>query len=275
MPDSVCHASPLDLRPHIPNHAEYFARWASQSACVLEQLRCETDYYYGSSPEETLDYFPARHANAPLFIFIPGIAWWNCQKNNFAFLAPNFLNAGISLAIINHRPQHSSEQADYPEVIRQLLRACVWLWHNAPDLGADPNRMFIGGHASGATFAAMLLAAHWPSHLRGLPDRLLRGGLCLSGLYDLAAPNKLNDLQATQHVSPAHYFPLHPIPLITVVGGQENQLFQEQNILLKHYWPHCSTHTLNIPDRNHLSLVETLTDHLSPVFLAAQKLILT
>ncbi len=277
MPASTDHHRPFDLRAELPDHAAQFARWSEASRAVREQLRCEADYYYGSAPTETLDFFPASHANAPLFIFIPGMAWWDCDKSDFAFIAPPFIEAGISLAVLNHGP---AAHSDYAEIIRQMLRACVWLWHNAPDLGADPARMFIGGHAAGAHLAAILLAAQWSAHAPGLPDHLLRGGVCISGLYDLAAIAPVNiagwphDTAAARHVSPTNYLPPRAQTLITAVGSQENEEFQRQNCLLGQTWPHCATRHLRIADHHHLSLLATLGEGSSELFQAARRLIL-
>lgn len=59
-----------------------------------QERHCETDYYYGASPAETLDFFPARKPGAPLLVFIHGGWWRSLDKQDFSFIAPAFVDAG-------------------------------------------------------------------------------------------------------------------------------------------------------------------------------------
>lgn len=267
-----------NVRTAVPDHAEYLQRWAQRSLETLAQFRCEQDYCYGSSANETLDIFPASHADAPLLAFIPGAAWQPCDKRDFAFLAPAFVDAGVSLALLNHDPAAHASQA---EIVQQMLRAVVWLWHNAPDLGIDPQRIYIGGHGAGAHQAAMLIAAQWPSYGSGLPATLLRGALCISGLYDLATPTRapcLRDMlrldeAAARQLSPVNYQPQHRLPLVTAVGELESAEFQRQNLLLAQAWPHCPVRNVLMPGHHHFSIIDALAERNSALCQAALKLI--
>jgi len=270
-----------NVRAALPDYAEYIQRWTAQAQAARDSLRCEPDYYYGPGGQETLDIFPARQANAPLLIFIDGGDWSSApgdEKRDFAFLAPAFFDAGISLALVKHA---SPRDVGLPEVVRQLLRAVVWSWHNACDLGVDPQRLFVGGHAAGAHLAAMLLAAQWSAYSRDLPDHLLRGGVCLSGLYDLVPPARAPFLRdalqldeaAARHLSPVNYLPQRSVPLVTAVGGRESREYRRQNQLLAHAWAHCPVHDVAMPEHHHLSIVEALADRNSALFQATQQLI--
>lgn len=265
----------------LPDYAEHMQRWAAQAQAARDSLRCETDYSYGPGDHETLDIFPARSANTPLLIFIDG-GDWSCspgaEKRDLAFLAPAFVDAGISLALVKHAPP---QDAGLAEVARQLLRAVVWAWHNASDLGADPQRIFVGGHAAGAHLAAMLLATQWSAYSRDLPDHLLRGGVCLSGLYDLVPPARAPFLRdtlqlddaAARHLSPVSYLPRCSLPLVTAVGGRESSEYRRQNRLLAQAWAHCPVHDVAMPEHHHLSIVEALADRNSALFHATRQLI--
>jgi arylformamidase len=270
-----------NVRATLPDHAEYLQRWAGQSRAARDSLRCEADYYYGVGGQETLDIFPANHASAPLLMLIQSDDWSSSPragKCDLAFLAPTFVEAGISLALVSHS---SPQDIGLTEVVRQLLRATVWIWHNACDLGVDPQRIFVGGHAAGAHLAAMLLAAQWSAYSRDLPDTLVSGGVCLSGVYDLVplvrAPFLRDALQldeaAARHLSPVSYLPRRSVPLVTAVGGRESSEYRRQNQLLAQAWAHCPITDVAMPEHHHLSIVEALGDKNSILFQATQKLI--
>ena len=66
-----------------------------------------------------------------------------------------------------------------------VLRASRWLWLHAEDYGMDQDRLYVSGHSAGGHLTAMLMAAQWPTFDRRLPKDLWKGGLALSGVYDL------------------------------------------------------------------------------------------
>jgi len=267
-----------NVRSTLSEHAGYMQRWAVQSQSARNNLRCEANYRYGSGDRETVDIFPARHANAPLLILIQSGDWHTRETRDLAFLAPAFVDTGIALALVHHA---SPRDTSLIEIVRQLLRAIVWIWHNAHDLGVDPQRMSVGGHAVGAHLAAMLLATQWPAYACDLPDRLLHGGVCISGLYDLIpvarAPFLRDALQldeaAAHHLSPINYRPPHSLPLVTAVGSQESREHQRQNRLLAQVWTHCPVRDVAMPGHHHLSILDALGDSNSALFAATQQLI--
>ena len=262
-----------NARAAVPDHPDYLLRWERRSAATRKQLRCELNHYYGNSKAETLDIFPAPQPGAPLFIFIHGGYWRALDKRDFSFLAPAYVDAGVTLAVVNYAlaPEHRVDT-----MVRQLLRACAWLWRNAPNFGVDPGRVHVGGHSAGGHLAAMMLAAEWPAYAHDLPGNLLRGGVCISGLYDLTplarAPflrDSLNlDDRDARRVSPASYRPARAVPLVTAVGGLESAEFHRQNRLIADTWPHCPVRNVAMPGYHHFSIVEALGDPRSALFQA-------
>src|SRR5881394_1895931 len=140
------------------------------------------DLRYGDAPGETIDLFPARKGDGSCLMFIHGGYWRSLDKKDFSFLAPALVGAGISLAVVNYDlcPKVSIE-----EIVRQMLRASRWLWLHAEDYGMDQDRLYVSGHSAGGHLAAMLMCAQWPAFDSQLPKDLWKGGLAISGIYDL------------------------------------------------------------------------------------------
>ena len=172
-----------NARAAIPEHPRIFARWAEQGAMARRLRACLIDLPYGETPAERLDYFPTRQDAAPLLVFIHGGYWRSLDKSDFAWLAPPFVQHGVALALPNYglAPQTTIE-----DMVRQQLRALAWLYRNGDRLGFDPERIVVAGHSAGAHLAVMMMAAVWPAYEADLPRSLVKGGLALSGIYDLA-----------------------------------------------------------------------------------------
>ncbi len=266
-----------NARAAIPEHPQIFARWAAQSAAARTCLGWEADCRFGPAPEETLDLFPARNAGAPLLVFIHGGWWRSLDKSDFSFLAPAFVDAGISFAAVNYT---LAPRASIEEIVRQMLRACAWCWRNAAAFGADPGRICVAGHSAGAHLGAMMLAADWPAYAPDLPPELLRGGLAISGLYDLEpvarTPFLKSDLRLdaarARRVSPVRYRPARPVPLHTAVGERESGEFHRQTQLVREAWRHCRGEHLTLTGRNHLTVLDPLADPRSALSGVARRM---
>lgn len=267
-----------NARAAIPDHPEIFDRWRNASRAARDQLRYEPDYYFGPSPAESLDLFPAAAPNAPLLVFVHGGYWRSLDKQDFSFLAPAFVRAGVAVAMPNYGLAPATRIED---MVRQVLRALAWLHRNAPQLGFDPRRIVVAGHSAGAHLAAMMLAADWPQLAHDLPPDLVSAAVCISGIYDLRplalAPFLQQDLgldeERAEFLSPIRYRPILATPLITAVGGDESTEFRRQNGLIRAAWPHCFRQDLALPDRHHLASVEALGDPAQPLFRATLRVL--
>lgn len=263
-----------NARAAIPEHPQIFERWRARSEAARGRLRCDPDYYYGPSPAETLDIFPSEARRAPLLLFLHGGYWRSLDKRDFAFLAPAFVDAGVSVAIINYG---LAPQVTLPDIVRQTLRACAWTWRNCMGFGVDPDRIYAAGHSAGAQLAAMMLAAEWPTYARDLPPDLLRGALLVSGIYDLeplvAAPFLKEDLrldtEGARQLSPLRYRPRRTTRFYTAIGERESDEFQRQNRLIAAAWPECFVRDVPLPGCNHLTAIEQLGTQGSALFEAA------
>ncbi|MCK6430400.1 MAG: alpha/beta hydrolase, partial [Burkholderiaceae bacterium] len=231
-----------NARAAIPDHPQIFARWAEQAAATRRLRACLVDLPYGESSAEKLDLFPARSDNAPLFVFIHGGYWRSLDKSDFSWIAPPLVNHGIAVALLNYglAPKTALE-----DIVRQMLRALAWLYRNADRYGFDPERIYVSGHSAGGHLTAMTMAALWDVYAPDLPRNLVKGGLAISGLYDLEplvhAPfvnvDLKLDVRRARRLSPAYMPPATRAPLYTAVGALESSEFRRQNALIGKRWP--------------------------------------
>jgi arylformamidase len=253
-------------RARIPEHLEILERWASASALTREQAQCHLDVPYGSGAGETLDIFPTAGEGAPVLVHIHGGYWRALDKRDQSFVAPAFTSAGALVIVPNYAlcPAVTIEH-----IALQMVRALAWVWRNAARYGGNPNHIVVSGHSAGGHLAAMLLGCDWKAVGEDLPERLVKGALAISGLFELEpvrhAPFLAPDLRLTpesaRRLSPADF----PRPaggvLYAVVGGDESEEFLRQNQLIRSAWgaaavPVCET----IPGRHHLSVLRELAD---------------
>jgi arylformamidase len=251
-------------RRQIPQFADFFARWKRSALEAREALRGNLDLAYGPATAETLDFFPAAQASPPLLIFIHGGYWRALDKADFSWVAPGFVAAGISVAVLNYG---LAPKTPVPEIVDQMRRACAWLYGNAVSLGVDPQRIFCSGHSAGGHLTGMMLATPWPSLSPSLPKRLLAGALTVSGVFDLQPLTHAEFLRrdlaldeaGARAISPA-FLPLHnDAPLLRAVGALESAEFHRQSRLIAAHWPSVmAADLLDVPGCDHLSVCDAL-----------------
>ena len=276
-PDKVVLSKLYNNRELVPDHPQYFARWAEHSQRARATMTCHLDLRYGDAPGEAIDLFPARKGDGSCLMFIHGGYWRSLDKKDFSFLAPALVSGGISLAVVNYDlcPKVSME-----EIVRQMLRASRWLWLHAEDYGMDQDRLYVSGHSAGGHLTAMLMAAIWPVFDPQLPKDLWKGGLAISGVYDLRPLVDIDwlnvdlrlDEAAAMRLSPAFMPPATRAPVMTCVGGDESSEFLRQNMLLGERWRSAVAGDISMPGKNHFSVVDGLADPASPLYLGARKL---
>src|SRR5690349_10792367 len=261
----------------VPDHAQYFARWAEESQKARSTMTSHLDLRYGEAPGETLDLFPSRKGDGSCMMFIHGGYWRSLDKRDFSFLAPTFVAGGISLAVVNY---DLCPQVTIEEIVRQMLRASRWLWLHAEDYGMDQDRLYVSGHSAGGHLTAMMMAAVFPAFDKRLPKDLFKGGLAVSGLYDLRPligidflqPDLRLDEEAAWKLSAAYLPPATRAPVMTSVGSAESGEFRRQNALLGRQWRGVFAGDIAMPGKNHFSVMDGMADPQSPLFRGARRL---
>jgi arylformamidase len=68
-----------------------------------------------------------------------------------------------------------------------VRRAIAWIYKNAATFDGDPFRPHIyidGGRSSGGHLCGVALVTDWEKEF-GVPATIIKGGLCISGMYEL------------------------------------------------------------------------------------------
>jgi arylformamidase len=269
-----------NARAAVADHAHYFEAWARNSRNARLAEPCFLDIPYGDLPGQTLDMFPARRpraGGAPLLVFIHGGYWRALDKSDFSYLAPAFTRAGAAVAVVNYRlvPGVSLE-----DLVRDVLMSVTWCFMHAGQYGADPQHLYVAGHSAGGHLTGMMMACEWPRWHGALPPNVVKGGLAISGLYDLEPimhASFLNDdlkldIERVAHLSPAWMKPATHAPLVTAVGGLESSEFHRQAKVLGTRWASVLKADIPMPGKHHFSVCDALGEPGSALHRAALEL---
>ena len=268
------HDQQYNARAMIPDHEQIFERGRIRSEEARAQLNCRLDLPYGASAAEKLDIFPAEGRSEALLVFIHGGYWRSRDKSDFSYLAPAFVRRGVTLAVPNYG---LCPKVGIEDIVKQNLLAIAWLWHYGARYGVNPGRLYVAGHSAGGHLTAMMLAARWNTYMPELPYNLVKGGLSISGIYDLEplvhAPFVNQDLKLDQalarRLSPVNIPPATTAPLYTAVGGEESDEFKRQNALIARTWRYAFAGDIPMPGCNHLTVLEQLARPDSALFKGA------
>jgi arylformamidase len=270
---SIDYNAQFNNRALVPEHPAILARWATDAAQARKRGSSVLDLAYGNDPAERLDLFSARGRKTPLLVFIHGGWWRSLDKSDFSWVAPAYVEGGVSVALLNYGlcPRVSIE-----DITRQCLRAVTWLRDRAGRYGFDADRIVVAGHSAGGHLAAMMLAAQWPQWRADLPADVVKGAVAVSGVFELGPLLQtpfLNvdlrlDERAVAKLSPARMSPATVAPLITAVGELESAAFHEQNRLIGQAWADVLRADVPLPGANHFTACDALARSGHPLFEA-------
>jgi arylformamidase len=117
----------------------------------------------------------------------------------------------------------------------QVRSAVAWVYKSAVSFGADPNRLYLSGHSSGAHLGGVIAITDWRKDF-GLPADIIEGALLISGMYDLK-PVRLSkrskyvnfDDATEEALSTQRQIDKIHMPLIIAHGTLESPEFQRQS----------------------------------------------
>ena len=247
-------------------------------------LKKQLDLPYGDGPGETLDIFPAAHANAPVVIFIHGGYWRSLDKSEHSFVVPALHAMGACVVVVNYAlcPGTGSQPVTIPDIALQMAQATAWVWRHIAEHGGDRSNITVIGHSAGGHLAAMLLGCNWKQVGRDLPAGLVRKTMSISGLFDLEPVRKTPFVQTDLRLTPKQVRMASPAKwqrpskgvLYSVAGGDESAKFLRQNRLIHQSWgPQTVPVCEDLPGLNHFSVVTDLTRSGTRLNALAQELI--
>ena len=263
-----------NARQAVPEHSRIIERWRRWSADYRARARAELDLAYGSTADETLDLFLPETENPPIHVFLHGGYWQRLHKDDFSFVARALVEAGVAVAVVNYA---LCPAVTMDAIVRQVRRACAFLWRRAGRFGCDPSNLQVAGHSAGGQLTAMMVATDWPALAADLPEDLVKSAVAVSGVFELEPlrHTPINDAlgldaEAARRHSPALMEPAWPAPLAIAVGGDESAEFRRQSRDFAAGWREkgCPVEHIEAPGCNHFTVVEQMADAASPLLQA-------
>jgi arylformamidase len=215
-----------------PNMQEVLQRRAAASDAVRARLGAPRRFAYGATPIEQLDVYAAPRPQAPVMVFLHCGAWRGGEARSQAYAAETFVRAGAHWVV----PDFATVMdVGLDGMVAQVRRAVAWIAANAASFGGDPARLYVGGHSSGGHLAGNVLVTDWARDF-GLPADVVKGGLCVSGMYDLKAVRlsarsayvKFDD-RIEHELSPQRHLDRLACPVIVAYGERDSPEFQRQS----------------------------------------------
>jgi arylformamidase len=244
---------------------EVLERYARRSEAVRDRLGAPKTFAYGLSPIETLDVYASARPDAPVLVFLHGGAWRRGAARDYAFPAELFVRAGAHYVV----PDFATvREVGLDGMVAQARRAVAWVYRHASALGADAARIHVAGHSSGAHLAGNVLVTDWSGEL-GLPGQVLRGGICISGMYDLRAVRLSArssyvgfDDRIEHECSAQRHLHRLACPVIVACGDRESPEFERQSREFAEAVRQAGRLEAFIVGHgfNHFELLETLAD---------------
>ncbi len=258
-------------RAAVPDHPQWFARWAAESEVVRKRVDARLDLRYGSSPRQTLDIFAAAQPRGAL-LFIHGGYWRALDKSQHSFVAGPLVDRGVSVAVMNY---DLCPSVGIPQIVEECRQAVAWLARHGGEHGMPTERMVVAGHSAGGHLVAMLFATDWSRY--GVVPDILAGGAAISGVFDLEPLVQVSfnsdlrlDPAMARATSPINLSSKSTAPLLLAAGATETSEFIRQTRLLWDGWPinrpPGALGPLLIPDQHHFSVLSELGDPASDLF---------
>jgi arylformamidase len=217
-----------------PLRMDIIKRYAVNSEAVRHRVGNPQRVAYGTSEPEKLDIYRTKAANAPIFVFIHGGAWLGGSAHNYAFPAEMFVKAGAHYVALDFIAIKAAG-GDLGKMAEQVRRGIAWVYKNAASFGGDASKLYIGGHSSGGHLCGVALVTDWQKDF-GMPADCIKGGLCMSGMYDMK-PVRLSKRGQYVHftdemenaMSSQRHLDKLVAPVIATLGTNETPEFQRQN----------------------------------------------
>ena len=234
----------------------------ADSRTVRDSHAATIDLRYGSDERQRLDLFCPEGAGPwPMLVFIHGGYWQFGSKDDWAFLAPGWLQKGVAFASLGYRLLPAVTLQD---VVGDIHAGLHYLGENAQALRLNVSRVVVSGISAGAHLAAMVV-----TEKTAAPGQLAPiAGVLLSGVYDLrplegTTPGaSLKDAMSSDlaRISPLGRPPPSRCGCLIAWGADETTVFRTQSQTLAAHWANwgVTAKTQSLQDTNHYTVVDSL-----------------
>lgn len=247
--------------------ARYGAWMQKRSEAARQDLTCRPSVQYGPTLDEFVDVFPSSTPGSPVLVFIHGGWWRSLSSTDFHYVARGPVSADVTVVMVNYS---LCPKVSIAEITRQSRAAVAWTHRNIEQYNGDPNNIFVSGHSAGGHQVGMLAVTDWVGEY-GLPADVVRGGVPISGLFDLRPfyyswlqPQLLLNHDIIQRQSPLFHVEglANYIPLLITLGGDESEDFHRQSDTFGQAWEAAGgrSETFDQPGRDHISAISGLED---------------
>jgi len=161
-------------RRRVPGAGAIAERWKAASAAYRETAHAELDLRYGPGDRHRYDLFFAD-SDAPLVAYVHGGYWQWGDRTLYSFLAEGLNANGLTVAVPSYPLCPSVSVLDIVGQLRAFLGVL------SKRMRAHP---LVVGHSAGGHLTAAMVATDW-REVPYVPDDLVRGGIAISGIFDL------------------------------------------------------------------------------------------
>lgn len=222
-----------DVESIHPDFDAVVTRFLDLSQAARAHPGAQFDVRFGPTLDEHVDVYPADGPSGrPVLLFVHGGYWRILSSKEFALATVGPLAHGIDVVVTNYS---LAPKVTIDEITRQGRAAVAWVYEHAASWGANPDRIYAAGHSAGGQQTAMLLRTQWVQEY-GLPADVIRGGVAISGVFDLrplpysfVAPALQLTRRTVETQSPALLPPRAGAPMVIAWGGAETSEFRRQS----------------------------------------------
>lgn len=271
-----------------PDGERYSRNMAVRSAPILDGESGDLlDLPYGDDYWQKVDIFRPETGTGPwpIIVFAHGGSWIAGCKEWMAFMAPAIRALPAIFVSVSYR---LAPAVRYPTIVEDCADALRFIHQQAQVIGADPDRIFVGGHSAGAHLMALLALSPDMLVARGLPRNTIKGCLAQSAPFDLRAGDGrdaeqlaqihailLNDAADAEAASPL----MRPLgdspPFLITVGDRDFPRIRAAAPLMRDALVDANVEVQfqDLPDHDHFETSERCVDEGHPWLSAVREML--